>query len=566
MLDGDLINALSKNAIHELELDNIESHGEEGWYLLCQALMENQSLSSVSLCLNNDLNNAIDEVIHFRQIQALNLINALMGHDRLERFELSLGYLLKETTYAVSRLIHHNQNIQILNLSSNKIYEWHLNILFSAINQHQNIHSIDLSKNDISHDSIKTIKKMISGRKMARLDVSYNDLRNSALQLLLMSSKNDFAKESIDFLNLSGNNINKFGLFNLHKKLNNSERVQLSTLKLFLNDNPISCHGGKNLAKIIKQGFEFDEIHLKNTKIIDKTIVSICEAILERKAYKHETPVRVLNLESVDINFNGAAAIANFIRKGIFLEKITLSYNRINASNKLIISESARYNTVLKELLFLYDESLSHNPQEHKPAYRFGQTILDIFKENIFIERVDFCKNWSGKEAKIYSSIILENINQLDNLIIDINNTEKSEKENKVLQKLNVCNSLINRIAYYYTLYSKKGPSEIIDPEKQALLELKPKFEQMKKAFTISCKTIPFFEIFLQEKVKGAEQLLDRENMNGMVHTFIGSRFDKLLLTNFLLNKSSQHKLLHDTERSPMRFSERNKYKNTNPF
>jgi hypothetical protein len=557
MLDGDLIDSLSKNAIHELKLSDIESHGEEAWDLLCSILIGNNSLRSVSLCLNNDLmTHATDDMINFRQTQASKLINSLSGNDQLEKFELSLGYMFEEVIYAVSTLINKNKNMQILNLSSNKINGWHLNLLFPAIDQNQGIQSIDLSRNEICQDSIKTIKKITLGRKMARLDVSYNELRNSALQLLLMSSKNDFYKESIDFLNLSGNNINKFGLFNLHKKLSNPEKkIQLATLKLFLNDNPISCHGGKNLAKILKQGFEFDEIHLKNTKITDNIIVTICEAMVKRKGDKNETPIRVLNLEGLDINFNGAAAIANFIRKSIFLEKITLSYNRINASNKLIISESARYNTVLKELLFLHDELSINNHNKNKAAYFFGQNMLEIFKENCFIERVDFCKNWSSKESKIYSSIILENFNQLNDLLKSM-----SKQENKLLQKLNICNALINRIEGYYNVYNKKGPSDRIDLDKQKLFELKPMFENMKKLFKKYCKEISFFESFLKEKVRSAEHLLDRDNMNSMVHEFVGNRFDKVLLTNFLLYKSNGYTLLKNTDPNIIAFSRKNKY------
>jgi hypothetical protein len=551
MLDDHFFRSLSENSIHELWLSDIESHEDDAWENLCQLLYYNNSLMRFSLCLSADRHTLNPGILNIRESRILRMLSVLENHSVLQNFELSLGNISKAITKGVAQLIDRNKNIQVIGFPDNKLEGWNLDLLFPAIDRSKNIQSIDFRKNRLQYNETQILKKISNGRKMNRFNVSYNNLGNSAIQLLLMPASSDFEKNSIDYLDLSYNNINKNGIQKLYKKLNNFKSSLIpSTSKLFLNGNPISCMGAKTLAKIFKSGFEFDEIYLKNTDLNDRAVINLCSSIIKTSENQSPISVRVLNLEGASILIDGAAAIAKIIRGSNSLEKITLSYDRINASNKLIIAEALRYNTLIKEFHFTYDGSNPNHYSENRASCNLGVNILDIFIENKTLEHIDFCGIWSGKDAKIYSDIMLENLYFLKNILRNLDNIrirpEGIENEKiKYISGLNACNTLINRIDNYFKFDQYRGPSNVQDSSKDSLLLLQEEFFNLKKEFhRLSVETSLYEEIL--KKIVPEVKYLFEKNTTGMVNEFIGKRSHNILLTNFMLEKSKQRTFLEE--------------------
>ena len=221
MLDSDLIGSLSKNKADTLHLTEIESVEEEDWAQLCALLQHNTSIKIFSLCLPSNLHSHDLNVLSFRQSRVSKLIFALQAHPSLQDFELSLGYLDESLIHDIIELIYNNKNIQALSLPFNQLESWHLHLLFPAIHDRKNIHALNLHNNWLQSDSTKLIKNIAISRRMSHLDVSFNNLGNSAVGLLLMPMESSFSKECIVHLDLPRNNINKCGIFKLFKKLPN---------------------------------------------------------------------------------------------------------------------------------------------------------------------------------------------------------------------------------------------------------------------------------------------------------------------------------------------------------
>ncbi|MEY3183047.1 MAG: hypothetical protein RLZ35_1032, partial [Pseudomonadota bacterium] len=337
MLPDDLVMSFCKNSHLDLDMVDIDDYSLEEWTHLCSLLLKNPVLEYFSLKIPAILHTENPLVLDQRSTIILFILSALEQHSHLKKLEFSIGFMRNTILDKVKFVIQHNRDLFYLGLSHNQLKKMHLESLFSSINNGMHLNVIDLSHNLLEFDAINILKSIIFNKKLYSLDLSSNRLANSAIQLLLKPNIAEYDHQSMEFLYLCNNNINRHGLSKLHNKIGRKKFV-LSTSRLFLTDNRIGPQGGESLAKIIKNGALFTEIHLKNTHITDKVIMKLCDAIIQ----KLSSDLRVLNLEKIYIGFNAAVSISELIRKVNGLEVLLMSYDKIDPPNKLLISEGLK--------------------------------------------------------------------------------------------------------------------------------------------------------------------------------------------------------------------------------
>ena len=312
--------------------------------------------------------------------QVATIAIALSKASTLKHLNLSNNQIVKDSTaHKIAIVIKSNLSLKNINLSNCHLQENGIIIIAKAIARLTSVGSIDLSKNKISFNSIKSVAAAITGNfllerlnlrqcfnydnsqidtegvnnillaltkltSMKHLDLHSNYINHTTSKLLPMviSSNN----KSLCHLDLTGCKLRptQFNIEAIAKKLQSTFTLKYLTLSY----NVVTNEAAHEIALAVSNNLSLQHLALSNCKMEERGLMDVAESLLNVSSLKH------LDLSYSRITDKVAATLASSIAKNTLLLYLDLKYctwqNDGFARMHKVISELP----MLKKLMFDY--------------------------------------------------------------------------------------------------------------------------------------------------------------------------------------------------------------------
>ena len=240
--------------------------------------------------------------------------------------DLSECYLGIHSIRLISSILYTSDRIARLNLTKNNLGDTGVQILISSIKNSLSLISLNITSNSITHKGGEVIfKELIYQQSIIDLNVSSIEGTNrNRMTAAGIKNLDKFLKNNlfIENLNICGNSIKDEGFFILSKGLNNNQ----SLYKLNISNNDIHHKGlnqGLNLISICK----LYSLNISNNPILDEGLKRLTDSL------KNFNNLHRLNVSNCGFEFPGFEHLINALQYIKRIEYLNVSGNNIKSEN-----------------------------------------------------------------------------------------------------------------------------------------------------------------------------------------------------------------------------------------
>ena len=240
--------------------------------------------------------------------------------------DLSECYLGIHSIRLISSILYTSDRIARLNLTKNNLGDTGVQILISSIKNSLSLISLNITSNSITHKGGEVIfKELIYQQSIIDLNVSSIEGTNrNRMTAAGIKNLDKFLKINlfIENLNICGNSIKDEGFFILSKGLNNNQ----SLYKLNISNNDIHHKGlnqGLNLISICK----LYSLNISNNPILDEGLKRLTDSL------KNFNNLHRLNVSNCGFEFPGFEHLINALQYIKRIEYLNVSGNNIKSEN-----------------------------------------------------------------------------------------------------------------------------------------------------------------------------------------------------------------------------------------
>ena len=344
-------------------------------------------------------------------------------------------------TFLTLAFLHHNTNIQFLNISNQEISDYGVVAISKYLKINNTIQELDISRNAVSNIGIVYIGEALHVNTTLQVfNISHNNISNDGAVIISECLRNN---NTLQQLNMSHNQISDVGAISIGKALqinttlqifhishnnitdggalaigealagkdnNINEEVvsiQISALQnLDMSDNDISSKGIITLSEFLRNNnkLRIFNISWKDRRwpvVLDRT-TKFCN--MSSKHLGNTGTILTLGffhtMQTLDISYNniskdGALAIGEFLKTEKVLKELNISNNKISNHGIIKIAEAIQINTTLKLL------DISHNGiTRHKEVVT---TLSDCLRHNNVLQVLGISWNDTSDTTYVYT-------------------------------------------------------------------------------------------------------------------------------------------------------------------
>lgn len=260
-------------ALLETKLENYNNSDEPELILASQQLTDENVLTIVRSLSSADhlisLNLANNQI---SKSGASYLIHFLETHPKIERLNLCANFLEDKGCQILAEAFRKNKTLKDINLSRNHARNNGVKAIIEAFADNpSHIESLNFSMNEIRDTTVEIWSTLKELPKLKELDLSYNQLSNKSIKTLVDGLKNS----AIETLHLHHNDIDDKGIGYLADML----PKQRSLLYLDLSANKFTDEGGEELADALESNPVLNHLNIAINTLTDKTGVALAEAL-----------------------------------------------------------------------------------------------------------------------------------------------------------------------------------------------------------------------------------------------------------------------------------------------
>ncbi|CAG8472000.1 1016_t:CDS:2 [Scutellospora calospora] len=370
-----LLKKLSNIPLKELNLslNNLTFTSES---LIADILNSNKTLTSLNLRSNKiiasveslEKGRTYDRVVS--SLSAKNLSNALRANKTLKKLDMSSNYISLEAGKNLLRSLHCNKYITELNLGDNDIIselgDQILQILKNTIT------SINLKSTKINSETVTCIAYLLKANKikLRTLNLSHNDINNSAVVALIESLEENTHLEELNLSNIKG--ARRMG-HELEKSLTKNRTLKI----LNLSDCNISINVVQALKKSLQTNCTLIDLDLSYNGVSMNSFVDVLET---------NKTLAKLNLSYREFDMDEARSLARTLKNNNTITHLFLIETIFKPEIGLVLVEALGVNQKLIEL----DLSKNYiNSQIAKALVKALETNASIRKIDLRSEQLD---------------------------------------------------------------------------------------------------------------------------------------------------------------------------------
>ena len=413
---------------------------------LASIITQNTNLEQLYLA-NNDL-----------KISSILILQALKENSKLKVLDLNDNNMTEETAEDLASVIKNNSNLQQLYLANNNLKTSSI-LLLQALKGNSKLKVLDLNDNNMTGEAAEDLASVIKNSfNLKRLYLANNDLKTSSV--LVLQALKEISKLTV--LNLNGNNMtvkaaedlasvikNNSNLEQLHlanNDLRTSSILILQALKkscrlkvLDLNCNNMTEKAAENLTSVIKNNSNLEQLYLANNDLRTSSTLIL-------QALKENSELKTLNLNSNNMTGKAAEDLASVIKSNSNLEQLGLANNDLEASSILIL-QALKENSKLKVL------NLNSNNMTGEAV----EDLASVIKNNSNLERLHLGSN----DLKTSSVLILQALRNICRLqVLDLDDNYMTGEIGKDLARAINNNSNLQQL--YLANYDLKTSSILV--------------------------------------------------------------------------------------------------------
>lgn len=279
------------------------------------------------------LKNIIVEQCAAEDIQEIHIENAAFGDEGA----LFLANVVRGNKQL--KVLHINTQHDYFSQTDNRITGQGMKVLALALRMNQNVHTLNLSQNNLGDVGAKHVAYMLQHCGIKHLNLDYNDIKVAGVEEIAASLGNNRTLES---LSLVDNVAKDKGAQALAHMMGHNHTVKY----LNLTNNDIREAGAEHLSCAIKSNRAIETLILTKNKIGLVGLEAIAAALEINES-----------LKSVDVSMNGtgllqdpshvektARVLGQAIRTNQYLVSLNLSGNHFNVAGQALIDEAKRAN------------------------------------------------------------------------------------------------------------------------------------------------------------------------------------------------------------------------------
>ena len=381
----------------------------------------------------------------------IQILNSLITIN-LRTFDISGNFITTHGAANIGALLSNNDEINVINLSYNNLEESGIRNLLNSINL-SNLCSLNISNNCIAGDLKDVTDTLIHATKLVQLNLGYNQLSADYVKYLLYQMKNKFTNAiqlylpgnivgpevtealanvlsdniTLKELDLSDNNLNEQGISRIFYRLK-----VFTLIKLNISHNNINAHAADCIATFLSVNTNLKELDLSHNVLQSAGAIKICGINISY--------LIALNLSYNEIAPEAANSIVTFLSRNPKLEKLDLSYNKLQSAGIIMICKA--------NLLNLTALNISNNNITVEAA----DDIATFLYRNTKLQGVDLsysdlqetgCRNIFKvlKNTNVLTSLKISNCNVMNEAVDELGVVLLN---NISLQKLDLsCNNLL---------------------------------------------------------------------------------------------------------------------------
>ncbi|EFA75249.1 hypothetical protein PPL_11324 [Heterostelium album PN500] len=301
--------------------------------------------------------------INFGKIGFPNFLDILARNQDLTILDVSSNHLQESNGDEIANFIRLNESIHTLNISDNDFYEATVAI-GEALAANKSITNLNISNTKSSNLIGKVLAKTLSTNHCIKiLDISHTKLGHSGILDFAIGLSSNYI--TLEILSINDCDLQDKGAIHIGESLLSN----VTLTQLYMNSNSIEKEGAKAIAKSLKRNTTLKTLHLGNNQIGVKGIKSLGSAL------KSNRTLLDLSVKSNSIQEKGGVNLAEYLKSNNSLEYLNLRGNYLGnkAGNALI--------KLLGQNQFLINIDVSHNPMDKD----LTQRIASAQKKNQYI-------------------------------------------------------------------------------------------------------------------------------------------------------------------------------------
>ena len=376
-------------------------------------------------------------------VAAMSIANVLSCNPKLEELDLSYNNMQSIGVTEILKGIMNISNLKILNISGNNISDEAANGIGDVLSHNTKLEELNLSCNSLqAAGAIKVFNSMKEIVILKKFSISKNSITDEATDYLVPILCHNTNLEEID---LSYNRLQTAGIVKILKGL--KDILSLKLLKV--GNGYITDEAASDILAVLSHNNEqiIDEpgsgivAVLSNSSKIDLSETETSIALIILKSVYNISNIRQFSMSNNSVSHDAAVEIAIIISHNINLEKLDLSFNRLQTTSAIEIFSRMKNFSNLK-IFKIKNNGITDEVAKY---------IAAIFLYNTKLEELDLSYNrlQSAGIIKILKGIM--NISNLKRLNIRGNNISDEAandigdvlSHNTKLEELNLsCNSL----------------------------------------------------------------------------------------------------------------------------
>ena len=350
---------------------------------------------------------------------------------KLTSFNISHNNIAYDATNDIGTFLSHNTKLQMLDISGNNLQE--LGYIFKSVMS--NLTSLNVSHSSVINevaDELATF--LLQNTCLQGIDLSYSNLSTSGAVKIFKGMENT---SNLKIINISHNMITDEAGDTLANVLLNNIRLK----DINLSYNNLSSSGTVCIFKGMKSISNLETIDISHNMITDEAAENIANVL------SHNNKLQSLDLSSDNFKYEGLFKIF-YCLNVIYLRRLNISCNKINATTANIIA------TVLSRNLKLEELDLGNNLMQAASTV----TIFKSLRHHLNLKKVYINDNMITDEAAEEIAVVLSQNMKLEELDISCNNMQTTGiiklfegiEHISTLTKLNIAhNSITDEAAKY---------------------------------------------------------------------------------------------------------------------